>query len=458
MSAAQDLMPLAQSFRAMLATPHNTIAGDRLRAMMRRDPGPVRRARMLMDTSHRYLLEDDFTEAAARASMLEPRTLLKAIASCRMPFDTMWIEWNDTVRRRHAIDGSEFAHAPDFMAGLPARRGILISTVSKQPDIQVIHLQPVYGPFTSDPATMARLPSCIMGEVGQELFLLEGGQSYGQQLLDLLKDASSLSARAFGSGIGRREMDEFYQSIGHTRKPDRDLSDPNSGYDEWTTEVAPTPIGFAYTSRFRPRYPDEVAHLVARTAVVSNLFHKDPEGSVIPNVIWECLLDPERHEDIQQDMFLPSGDARFVIAVLALLSDNAVTTLRMATTGETGTMWRDGKQLPKYEYQIVNLVRPAEERVIELDRAILASEPWNGVRYHAVEGHWCYSHRHGRDTCRHGDWTRRVDDEGAPKGQDMWKCGGCGKFRWWRNPHHRGNPEIGVVEKGYDVNAGMALH
>lgn len=453
---AKDLTPLAQSYREMLATPHNTIAGDRMRAMMQRDPGPVRRARTLMDTSHRYLLEDDFTEAAARVSMLEPRTLLKAVASCRMPFDTMWIEWNDNVRRQHTIDGSEFPAV--FVAGLPTRRGLLISTRSKQPDIQVIHLQPVYGPYTvADPATQARLPPCIMGEIGQELFLLEGGHAYGRHLLDLLKDASSLAASTFGSGRGRRQMDEFYRSHGHTKKPDRDLTDPNSGYDEWTTEVGPTPIGMAYTSRFRPRYPAEIEQLTARTWVVSSLFHKDPEGSVMPGVMFE-LLDPGRHADIQQDIFLPSGDARFVIATLALLSDNAITTLRMAETGETGTMWRDGKQLPKYEYQVVNLIRPAEERVIELERAITAREPWNGTRYHPVEGHWCYSHRHGRDTCRHEEWTRRVEGEGVRVGQDMWKCGACGKFRWWRNPHHRGNPEIGVIERGYDVNAGMALH
>ena len=51
-----------------------------------------------LDRAHRIVLQDDFTKLAALFSAQPPSVLIEAYKNMRMPFETLWIEWDDHVR------------------------------------------------------------------------------------------------------------------------------------------------------------------------------------------------------------------------------------------------------------------------------------------------------------------------------------------------------------------------
>lgn len=412
---------LGSIFREYLAKPPATIAGDYMRSLMQRRPHRARAARTAMDQAHRYVLDDDFTELAARISTSHPRLLSQALRFCHMPFETIWLEWNDPVRRQHTPDN--YGLNPAILTGMAKRRGLLLRTMSTSDALQIIHIQPVFGQqIHSDPALQSRVAECHMGLAGFELFLGDDAEQYGEGIFaDMLAGAQLTS---FG----------------------------DAGFKEWAREVAPVPIGHGYMVNHDDQDTKshiQAAQLAYHTALGSHLLAENQLE------VW-VNPDPEFRKNLQEDLFLPGGDVRFAVAVLTLLTDAPDAKLRFVTAGSTGTTFSKSKFLPKYEYKVVAIERPVTERLAELQQTLRDHDPWSGVRQHPVEGHWCYSHRNGRSNCLHARWERRYGPDGKRLGLDLWRCDDCGKTRWWRSPHLRGNPEIGVIEKGYEVMASIA--
>ena len=418
---------LAEAFRDILIKPLKSGAGERMRALMQKHPHRAKAAINSLNSSHRYILEDDFTALAARFSTSNAETMLKAARFCRMPFDNVWIEWNDRLRRLHCYDGSSLAEK--VRSQLPARRGLLLTTVPIQKssllmedagdDLQIVHVQPVFGPFThQDPDIRGKLAKCMMGLAAYELYLRE-------------------DAIVYGSGI-RELMVEGAMMLEH---PDR-----LNQLHEWEHEVWPTAIGNEYVERERSTAAAATEQLMTHTSMSSSLLYPDAMSVF-------TISDRDHREDLQQDLFITGGDVRFAIAVLSLLTDKPQASIRMEPAGSGGNTFRHGKFVPKYEYKVLSITRPTQEIIIKLKETVAEYLPWAGRPLHTVEAHWCYSHRHGRDSCPHPDWTRRYDDAGNRIGKDMWACVTCGKYRWRREQHQRGNRERGIIDKGYEVHA-----
>lgn len=86
-----------------------------------------------------------------------------------------------------------------------------------------------------------------------------------------------------------------------------------------------------------------------------------------------------------------------------------------------------------------------EDVVKDPDRELFLSnrEDSSGRKHgnHPVDGHYCYSRRSGSDSCNH-DW-KQVGRDGKRQ-----RCQKCGKLRWWRSSHRRGDPALGIIERG----------
>jgi hypothetical protein len=69
----------------------------------------------------------------------------------------------------------------------------------------------------------------------------------------------------------------------------------------------------------------------------------------------------------------------------------------------------------------------------------------------AHEVRFTYAHRHGTRNCEH-KWIVRHDEKTGEE-KKQWDCQKCGRMRWFRKAHQRGDASKGWVTKDYKVTA-----
>jgi hypothetical protein len=133
-----------------------------------------------------------------------------------------------------------------------------------------------------------------------------------------------------------------------------------------------------------------------------------------------------------------SGFARFLIGALAILNTSEYvhrTTIR-PTDKKPAPEVLNKRKSPVYEF--VDMVVPHKiviRDVIESQTEEHEHGPKKAL--HEVVAHFAHSRKIGRDDCEH-DYEKT-----AP---NRWICLNCGKKRWYRKEHLRGDPALGVVE------------
>ncbi len=151
------------------------------------------------------------------------------------------------------------------------------------------------------------------------------------------------------------------------------------------------------------------------------------------------------------------GVFRELICGLALVATHiGGTPIVKQTVSRTQKRYYAGKFHPAVEYKILQLVRPVTTPRV-LRRAFPRTTP-QPARWHQVMGAW--HHRcapaaacaiHPR-ACPVAQWQPVVEDDGQPGG-DLQACTVCRRHRWFVRDHARGDPDLGMVDKGYEIVA-----
>lgn len=129
------------------------------------------------------------------------------------------------------------------------------------------------------------------------------------------------------------------------------------------------------------------------------------------------------------------GEARIYAAALLLLHQKKG--ISLSEKAAHRAMYR-GKSRPFMAHNVVTITLDGP---VEIRRALTAGTG-ETRRAHEVPAH--YAHRYGTRNCEHV-WVKREDEE------NHWDCSKCGRFRYLRRDHIRGDASKGFVKKSYNV-------
>lgn len=134
------------------------------------------------------------------------------------------------------------------------------------------------------------------------------------------------------------------------------------------------------------------------------------------------------------------ADCRTYVAALLLIHQKKAITLTERSAYRT--MYR-GKSRPFMAHNVVKIVLDSP---LEIRRS-MSEGSGETRRAHEVPAH--YAHRYGTRNCEHV-WTKRENEE------HHWDCPKCGRFRYLRRTHIRGDASKGFVRKSYEVTVESA--
>ena len=130
-----------------------------------------------------------------------------------------------------------------------------------------------------------------------------------------------------------------------------------------------------------------------------------------------------------------AGEVRTYAAALLLLHQKKG--ISLSEKAAHRAMYR-GKSRPFMAHNVVTITLDGP---VEIRRA-LTSGSGETRRAHEVPAH--YAHRYGTRSCEH-IWVKRENEE------NHWDCSKCGRFRYLRRDHIRGDASKGFVKKSYNV-------
>ena len=128
------------------------------------------------------------------------------------------------------------------------------------------------------------------------------------------------------------------------------------------------------------------------------------------------------------------GEVRIYAAALLLLQQKKG--VMLSERSAYRAMYR-GKSRP---FMAHNTVTITLDGPVQIRRAF--NHTGETRRAHEVPSH--YAHRHGTRNCEHV-WSKREAEE------NHWDCTKCGRFRYLRRQHMRGDASKGFVKKSYNV-------
>ncbi len=129
------------------------------------------------------------------------------------------------------------------------------------------------------------------------------------------------------------------------------------------------------------------------------------------------------------------GEVRTYVAALLLLHQKKG--IALTEKPAYRTMYR-GKSRPFMSHNVVTITLDGPVEI----RKAMSSGSGETRRAHEVPAH--YAHRYGTRTCEHV-WVKRETEE------NHWDCSKCGRFRYLRRDHIRGDASKGFVKKSYNV-------
>lgn len=151
----------------------------------------------------------------------------------------------------------------------------------------------------------------------------------------------------------------------------------------------------------------------------------------------QLYYGPKELEDIavKEAMEGHMGEIRTYAAALLLLHQKKCIAL---TEKPAYRAISRGKSRPFMAHNVVTITLDGP---IEIRRAMNAGTG-ETRRAHEVPAH--YAHRYGTRNCEH-IWSKRENEE------NHWDCSKCGRFRYLRRDHIRGDASKGFVKKSYNV-------
>jgi hypothetical protein len=362
-----------------------------------------------LNRAHKFVLADDFNAISTRWMDQPPPVLEQLLATARLPFDPMWIE----TRSRGFLMQS-FVRKEE-RGKYPTLGGVELPDFRCSTDDAWFQVQIFYWKRGDQPVIGAYPMATLFSPTG-------------------------MKTRAF-----RNPIESFTQE----KTKYRDILHHAFGYD--------------YFRKHKRRYAGLLTDLGDHVHFISM-----PPGNFHIHTCMEAARYFGHLDDIRvTKAFSDYSDwavgsvgpgFRFSAAVLAMLSTHIGGGPLLNYRPERAPpVFIRGRYLPAYEFKVVTLTRPMSAPRL-LRRAFpprLAHA--EGMRWHEVAGAW--HHRRAANAicaqhpraCPTAAWAALYGDDGKRLGADQQACEVCQRKRWRIEQHPRGDKNLGIVEKGFEV-------
>ena len=390
---SEKLAPFVDMVQEALARPDKRLFLMRHWNDAKKDMGAsaILNTRLALDQAKVFKLSDEFVRVSADASMMEPAVILNALSNARLPYDKMWVEWDEEVRMK-ALGG---------FVGLDTalRIGAFMERMAGYDDQFLMHM------FWIHRKEHPQLPE-LGGEAKVFLSMLSVVWNTSDQVkqVSLANTEEELPEEVFELLFGRM----YYQKWGG-------FGEGKSAKDRIYLNQISSHIGINFGIGWKANIGDPSV-LPAVTGEEREKLMRTVHGSVIGL----------------------EGDIRFMITVLSLLQTKW--TDKVITRESAGK-----RNLPSLRTNWLDVhecvITAPKERIIHLYPRKMATGALR--RRHDVMGHFCYKHGTGLEDCVHN----YIENE---FGQEV--CTNCHSTRWWRASHQRGSLDVGKVSKTYRVD------
>jgi hypothetical protein len=364
---------------------------DRIKSAMMQYRGWIKRA-------NRFTLDNSLLDRMAEL-MTDDSAAENYMRLARLPFPVVWLEYDQHHLLKRLIEVGILAGIEGNINNIPKRAGSLMIRDDRK-DTRFIAFK-----FDDSSARMK------MAEVDSIAIMLDNEEPIAPSVR--LFGCPTLSMGMFDH---IREMvweiDKFQSLLPAGLHPDQPDADKHVWAKQIVAAVEPMMFGNIQTIKdandLSPRHMTMAFDAIAKT-------------------LTQSLRDQRGH-------------GRMLATILAMI--NHIPVEMRPVEAKQGFKIMGMNKVRYMAYSNVVLKVPSVNPTRYIKRKLRSSAA--GLRAHQVRGHWAYSHRKGEDTCTH-DWINLNASREA--------CTHCGKTRWWRKEHVRGDAGKGWVFQNYVVKA-----
>lgn len=408
---------LYEMMRAALADPHK-----RLKGMW--DHEDVAQRIMLKKTydkineATRFEMDDDFTTAAEKASLLDVRKLATLFTRARPPYDLMWIEWNRKPRSAYhkiwAKEQSVFV-APEDEGKADDRQGYLIERITDVPGRDSLYRISEFS-YKSGEEGLGMWPMGLIIDLDE--VIIDRNLITKEDVMAMVTSPDKtpfLTDRDVIMMTGSLLVEPFlgFYSLGPAWVNAQDVF---VGWDKQNYALKPGP-------------KSEALQFITKHAVG---YLAGAAGQWLWNKIGRGLVTQENMKTVAETMSMilvnGAGDLRFVSALLGLMNTFKIVATEPKLPEESRGYQHRMVGNKKVDYLIFKKLtiklpenKPLESRIRNISAAIIHK------RAHQVRGHYRTLHK--------GTGTQR----------DV-----------WIKQHQRGDAALGYIEKEYEIDAGVS--
>lgn len=494
---------------------HNTTLLDHIEAalvagkgILGQDPKRREQSRALLASfheAHRFSLENSFTRLATGVSLDLPVKVRQLWQDARLPYPKIWVEFDETVRGQVQIEhgaqvtgewavnrtGYLLEEHVDEASGLRTIRASIGFTlnIGKMPRVarafgeislvacgMVLSPEPVLLPDADyDPSSgnglvpwrglfmerplageqRAQMEHGLVRSIRTEKpytdyhseFLREDGSRLLYTNLDVAMLDQSLSGTSFNLKVdnisgkaavdrANSQMQTLYGSAsGNPRHDLMRLLCLSRGWAVTCTRQQPDQF---------VTWDESLGWLVERVQPCTSGF--------VPMISTKVRTAASVAAVLARDMVAIEGDARMIMATLALLQSQWIE--RAPMVREKRGRWVASRVLPYMAQDVLHIVAPKTRAAYTADDFYKTLGPsGRRQRRHEVIGHFCHRRKLASNqwavimACAH-DWTNI-----EPGNSNRQHCLKCGWMRWWCKAHEAGDASKGWKLKTYKVHA-----
>lgn len=343
----------------------------------------MRKFQTSVATSQKFVVSDNLLEHTAKASYVTPPTLLDVLKRAIPPFNSMWIEWNETLRvkmlRDHLITLVGHDKVDAVRDDLPPRVGYLIRNIDGKflyhcffkLDPERVDWQYKNGELgksdykaKNDQFFCPEMCFIINNEreftYADEIYLSQQSHAPIGSEEDFWTDTNMQGLLALGFTYGMLYNDKLYKD----KNLSKNIAERN--YDALTAY----PFNSAST-------PDLSKHI--------KWVQSGSSAWLVSKSTWESKLTTYDTERFQHSIHSLEGDPRFIISLLGLLNYDFIVQESVVPPKKINHL-SFGRNTPKSEYKVleITLPKPRGKRVYEK----IFTGQGSPKKEHWRRGHW----------------------------------------------------------------------
>ncbi len=347
--------------------------------------------RAALQRTRKYVVTDDAAAAAAVLGVQHPDVLLAMLHRARLPFPSVWIEWDQRV----VLDA--IGQPPEERA--PPRTGVLVDQLHAEGEVPLYRMQEIGMDWDETPTVALANATAVVYSTEVHVALAAPWAM------------AERSAIARLSGLDKPTLDLTLIGSAYSMRRTVFPNDEREATDETEQRLQQCTSLMTYASHVWSEYWPSYRELLDY-----------PDAGMVENVVRRSVVEF-------------SGTWRMVIALIALIQARDYTTYAPGAPNAARRRFVGNRMVPYLQHLRVELALPRE---VVLRRVVRGMSGDLRLPRMEVEGHWKNRHGVGDPKCDHV-WTHAR--------RTVYRCPLCGWERWFQPSFSRGDAEVGFVTK-----------